>query len=77
MENGHEVNDKKVLNDKNNEEEEEKETEEKKEENGEDNKNSIELNENIDKQVKIIHTLNGHFGSFLHNYWVSNFRVHF
>ena len=50
MENGHEVNDKKVLNDKNNEEEEEKETE-KKEENGEDNKNSIELIENIDKQV--------------------------
>ena len=63
MENGHEVNDKKVLNDKNNEEEEEKETE-KKEENGEDNKNSIELIENIDKQVKIIYTLKWPFRVF-------------
>ena len=56
MENGHEVNDKKVLNDKQNEkeEEEEKETEKKEDKNGEDdNKNSIELIENIDKQVKI------------------------
>ena len=58
MENGHEVNDKKVLNDKQNEEEEEEKETEKKEENGEDdNKNSIELIENIDKQVKIIKTL--------------------